>query len=249
MPAQKPSKPRSANGSIGVTARFMSLLVVMVLCLIGVALTGAHGLHQLGDTVRLLYSGCLLTSEAVEDVDERVHSALTSSLEILTTVDAEEQKLLQAALVEQACPAVEVALVKLEQTLHVEEEVERDALDRIRSNWRDFYRLAVGSQWIGAGELQRQADAGVICDMLATISSDCRAIAQNEAQEAQAASALALQRRSASMRTIWFTLAAAIVLGVGVVSWLVRSVLKRILAYSRFAARLADGEDTLLSGE
>jgi diguanylate cyclase (GGDEF)-like protein len=239
----KPTSTRSPRRALGVTARFLVVLVVLIPCLFAVALTGAHGLHQMGDTVHRLYGESVLTTEAVEDLDSRLNDALATTLSMLATDDSEQYRQLQVELLEKICPSVEATLANLSHTLLEEEHSEREALARMTDRWRQFYRLAASDRFIQTDEHQRSVVAGEAREILARAVALGRGIAHEEAEQARAASELALHRRDQSLVVMGAALIVALVLGVGVVIWLIRSVLTRTLAYSRFAARVAEGDD------
>src|SRR5690349_3451516 len=230
--------------TMGVGARFLIVLAVLIPCLFSIALTGTHGLHQLGETVHHLYSGSVVTSEAVEDLDSGLNDAVVATLSILSSEDQQTRSAQERRLLDETCGRVDAALVALDRVLESGEEVEREALRNIVVQWRGFYRIAASGRLSGGDARERGQAATEARALLSGATKDGRRITRSEAEEARAAMDLALSRRARSLEIIGVTLALALILGIGVVIWLIRSVLTRTLTYSRFAARVADGDDS-----
>jgi diguanylate cyclase (GGDEF)-like protein len=230
--------------SVGVATRFFVVLAVLVPSLFAVAAVGAHGLQQAGDAVTTLYGNTVLTSQVANDVSGRLDAAQEAALGILASTDIERQRRLQADLGETIAPEVAVGLAALGNHLEPNERKERADLDAMIAGWRQFMALTSGGQLVNRDGDQKSLLSSQIHAIMSPVAALGHDISREEAVQARGADALFAHRRRQALTLMALTLAVALCAGVGVVLWLIHSVLPRMLAYSRFAARVADGDDS-----
>jgi diguanylate cyclase (GGDEF)-like protein len=165
------------------------------------------------------------------------------ALAILATDDIGVQTALQAQLRETIDSEVAVDLVSLGGHLDVGEHKERAELEAINSAWTQFLGTTTTEQLVNVDGAQQTRLSSQVNAIMTPIAAMGRDIAAQEADQGRIAYGLAAHRRTRALTLMVFTLVLALCAGVGVVLWLIRSVLPRTLAYSRFAARVADGHD------
>jgi diguanylate cyclase (GGDEF)-like protein len=224
-----------AQPTLKLTTRFVMVLLVLVPSLVGVAWIGSHGLASMRATADGLYNDNILTAEAtsglVTAVDD-VHVAALSSL----ASDPERAQQLGARLVNELEPAVDVSLATV-RARHADEPNEQRHLDEIAQTWGAFKTL-----WnTRSPTADRSVLAAQVDDVLSTLSTTSRALIGVESAHGKAAYDAALDKHQASRRATFAVLGLALIAGVGVVVWLIRSVLPRTLSCSRFAIGIAEG--------
>jgi diguanylate cyclase (GGDEF)-like protein len=111
------------------------------------------------------------------------------------------------------------------------------------AGWRQFMGLVAGGQLTQTDAQLRSATAAQVVTLLDAVVVQGRDIADHESEDAHAAYERAISDRNQSLLLMGVVLVVALAGGVGAVLWLIRSVLPRTLAYSSFAARLAEGND------
>jgi len=226
-----------------VSARFVVVVVVQVLLLFTLAAVGAMGLQQLGAAVDDLYGNAVLTSQTSNDLSGRFDDAHELALGALVSQDPARRRELVGQLLEVVVPKVQVDLVKLDSQVQGDEQIGRAALARATEGWQAFVSLAAGGALLATDDQQRSRTAEQVTAILNPVAEEGHLIAHDEADRAGAANARAVGHRRHSLQLIAVVLALALALGVAVLAWLIRSVLPRTLAYSRFASRVADGDD------
>jgi diguanylate cyclase (GGDEF)-like protein len=227
----------------GVAARFFVVLAVLVPSLFAVAAVGARGLQYVGGTVSFLYGNTVLTAQSANDLTGSIADAHQTALAILASDDPALRQRLYVRLVQRIVPDVDAGLALLRTHLSADERIEVTDLDNIVTDWRRFVGLVAVGKFTQSDAHLRSAAASEVSAALDHVAGLSRDITHHEADQARAANELAGHRRTGSLALMAVVLGLALTLGVGVVLWLIRSVLPRTLAYSRFAARVADGDD------
>jgi diguanylate cyclase (GGDEF)-like protein len=226
-----------------VAARFFVVLAVLVPSLVTVAGVGAWGLQRTAAAVTFQYSNAVLTIEAVDGLTDGLTNARDAALLMLATENTDAQQQIQRRLVVELSPQVEVAFAEARNRIDAHELDETAQLDDMLAGWREFTGLIATGQLVQADAHLRSvaaAEVGAALDRVVVLG---RGIAIEEGEQAHAAYERALSERDRSLVLMAVVLLAALAAGVGAVMWLIRTVLPRTLAYSRFAARLADGDD------
>jgi hypothetical protein len=119
----------------------------------------------------------------------------------------------------------------------------KTGFDQMVAGWRQFMGLVAGGQLTQTDAQLRSATAAQVVTLLDAVVVQGRDIADHESEDAHAAYQRAISDRNQSVLLMGVVLVVALAGGVGAVLWLIRSVLPRTLAYSSFAARLAEGND------
>lgn len=236
----------AASWTSGVTARFFVVLVVLVPSLVAVAAVGTQGLQQTGAAVDVLYRNTVLTAQAANSLAGHIEDAHEAALGSLASDDPAEQRRLQTRIVEVIIPQVTLDLAAVAGHLETSERQERADLEKVRSGWSGVVDAVAGGGIANLDVHARSVLSAAITSMVDPLTELTRGITDEEARQAGQADALARRRIRHAWEMMGLTLVAALAAGIGVVLWLIRSVLPRTLAYARFAERIADGEDIVM---
>ncbi len=231
--------PRPKRRGITLSVRFFLVLAVLVPALGAVAAVGWQGLRAGQRTAKALYQDHLLSAESTGELRTEMDQAHESALTILLTAPQDRSRLI-STLVTETVPTVDVTLAAVRQS-HDADPIERRAADRIAADWQQFHVLVAQ----GILAMPQGAAAALKVNALfddATSGTD-QLINREDVQASQE------YKRSQrdyedSILLMLLSLAIALAAGIGMVIWLIRSVLPRTLSYVRFAAEIANGDDT-----
>ena len=112
----------------------------------------------------------------------------------------------------------------------------------LTTRWAVFKALWARGQWGSGRSSGQSAHATAVIAALDALSADASQIAKLENIEGAQRHQTALANERSSRRTMIIALVVGLLASLAIVVWLTRTVLWRILAYSRFAAELAEGE-------
>ncbi len=234
-----PFRYASTKRGITLSVRFFLVLAVVVPALGAVAVVGWQGLRAGQRTADALYRDHLLSVESTGELRNQIDQAHESALTILTTAPPDRSQL-TTALVTRIVPSVDVTLAAVRQS-HDADPVERRATDRITADWQRFHDLVAS----GTLAVPQSADAAkTVNSLFDDATASINALIHREDAQAALAYRLGQTNYQQSVQLMLVSLAIALAAGVGMVLWLIRSVLPRTLSYVRFAADIADGEDT-----
>jgi diguanylate cyclase (GGDEF)-like protein len=229
--------------SPGVAARFFVVLAVLVPSLLAVAGVGAWGLQRTAQAASFQYTNNVRTIVAIETLGDDLSSSRDAALMMLVTEDADAQQQLQSRLVADLAPRVEVGFASVSNLLDPKDPSSGGQLAQMLDDWRRFSSLMATGQLLQRDAHQRSAIAAQVASNLDPVVALGRDIAKHEADEARDAHDIALAQRTRSLQLMGLVLFVALASGVGAIVWLIRTVLPRIRAYSRFASRVAEGDD------
>jgi methyl-accepting chemotaxis protein len=193
-----------------------------------------------GDLVHvLLYRDNSLTARAATDVVTALDDAHAAALSVLAS-RPDRAAALNQSLVSTLAPKVEVELANLQSLHSADTAAERQPIRDIAAGWERFKRLWTATA--AAGTASSGLSAGQVDDVFRPVLGTARPLIAVESAHARASYHDALGRYATSRRAMLIVLGLALLAGVGVVAWLIRSVLPRTLAYSRFATDVAEGK-------
>jgi len=227
------------RGSLRITARFVLVLVVLVLSMGAVAGAGFNGLASAHRALDHQYTDNILHTKTVSDLGATVDDAHIVYLQFVSTKDQGARRRLSSQLDVDLIPAIDMGIaetVRLNADYRPGEVVAREML----IDWRDFRRAWL-AQRTATPAVRSPADDRV-ASILSAVTDDSDELVRLEAAEATANQASAQRSYHSDLRLMVAILLAALLAGAVMVAWLIRTVLPRTLAYSRFAARIADGD-------
>jgi diguanylate cyclase (GGDEF)-like protein len=200
---------------------------------------GWQGLRAGQRTASSLYEDHLLSAQATGELRSQIDRAHLSALALLVATPQDRSRL-TTALDTQVIPTVDVTLAAVRQS-HAADPIERRATDRISADWQSFHDLVAG------GGMALAPPADVAAELTSLFNDAAEAtdglIQREDTQAAQAFHVGQLDYQH-SVRLMLASLAIALVAGIGMVIWLIRSVLPRTLSYVTFAAKVAEDDDT-----
>jgi diguanylate cyclase (GGDEF)-like protein len=231
----------------GIRSKFFLVLMVLVPCLLAVAWVGIAAQRRASAEAHDLYAHNLTEAQHLANVASDISSVGRLGLEVLMENRATELAEQRVRLYDQAVPAVEAQIGSLNGDHASAEDVRQG--DVIEQDWRQLadilssqaFRSAVQN---GAPTAAREGLAQRLAGKLESLSSSLSDMQAAQAEEAK--SAIERVERDAD-RTLWLVVAivtVATLAGVCSVLLLIRNVVPRVRAYSRFAAEVAAGELT-----
>jgi hypothetical protein len=181
----------------------------------------------------------ILTTQAIAELQVGLDDAVETALQLLLLERDADRAELEAALTGRIVPTVDQRIAALRQTYAGDPDVEPARLERLSDGWADFKRL-VRSGLDPGDEAQEQAltrQAVAIIDPITTLVAEMAATEVEHARESQEeAGATYLATR---WRVLGIAVTAALV-WLAISLLLIRNIVPRVRAYSRFAAGVAD---------
>ncbi len=228
-----------AHGGLTIRRRFAVLLGVVVLSLASLVGLTLSGLSQVTVRAHALYSDNLATlaanAEATRTIGhvEQLDDAVGGRTDAEQRAQAQE---LDADAIPEASAALNALLVR-----HAKDDPEELAhVGRITSGWREFLRLhAVGARDAAGGSTVAEALAA--SRTLTPVLAELHALDAREQTDATAALAALDAGHRHSRNTVLGLGGLAVLLALGAVLWLTRTVVPRVGAYSRYARIVAAG--------
>jgi diguanylate cyclase (GGDEF)-like protein len=228
-----------ASKSLRIRARFALVLLVLVPSLLAVTAIGFHGLQADRDNANSLYSDHMIATVNVSKLEGALQNAQQASLELLLATTSSDRQRLSAELVVTLGPAVEASLAAV-TALSSGIPTEAAAAHTVATAWAGFQTL------LAEGALAtstNQADAVTrVTTAFDTATDAASLIDRTEAAQADRAHQDALRTYRSSVELMLLAGLLGLLCSVGVVIWLIRSVLPRTLAYSAFAAQVRQGD-------
>jgi diguanylate cyclase (GGDEF)-like protein len=231
----------SIDARVGLTIRrrFAVLLGVIVIALAAVVGLAMHGLTQVTDRAHVLYSDNLATLAADAEATRTISRVEQLDAAVGGRTDAEQRARAQE-LDADALPAASTAVNSLIQR-HADDDPEELAhVTLVSRGWREFLRLhAVGTR--DATGQSTSTEALAASHTLDPVLAELAQLAAREQRDAtEAVGALDAGYRH-SLSTLLELGGLAVLLALGAVLWLTRTVVPRVGAYSRYARIVAAG--------
>jgi GGDEF domain-containing protein len=242
--AAKPSRGAKSRSET-VAARFFVLLAVLVIGMIAEGAAAIGGLGKLRAELEAVYTDNIRTLTALDGLSGAVRSAEDTAQQLTSTTDPAMALALERELRDSLAPRVESGIVELRSALADEPQNVRATVDGIEQGWRRFRDEVWTAQGLvppGADVSVRSSLSGTIASIFDPMTAQLDAVSAREQAQAQASRLQSRRVDAASVRFVIIIVAAAVVLGVVTVVWLIRTVLRRIVAASAFAERISAGQ-------
>jgi diguanylate cyclase (GGDEF)-like protein len=215
-------------------------LAALLLGTVTVAVVGVSSLGAVNRRVSALYDDNIRTTQATSAVERGLYEVEGTAFRLLLARGAERSKLV-AELEDEQAPAVEQALVELGQ-VHAGEPDELARVERLAGAWAAFQRLWRSGALLAGDRAAREATAGKVAAILVPATGLAASMAAIEADEAHQSQAEADATHRAARARILLLTAGSVLVWLVVALALIRNLVPRVQAYSRFAARVADGQ-------
>jgi diguanylate cyclase (GGDEF)-like protein len=227
--------------TLRITSRFALVFLVIVPTLLITALAGVYGLREDRGSIQSLYGDHLEATAAAANLSSLINGAHQAALELLLADTEVQFRNAQSTLDLAVAPKVDVALgrVRTENSNNV---AETAAATTATAEWTRFQDYLAEIPPPPQSAATRSSEATEIDTLLnhATASSD--AVERVELRQGAAEYSSAIARYHDSLWLIGLVVLVGLLLAVGVVMWLVRSVLPRTLEYSSFAQGITEGD-------
>jgi len=230
---------------VPIAWKFFLLLALVVPSLLAVSWVGGTGMVEMKARLDDVYEDNLTSTRAIGSLSVALQQAEELSLGLIGDVDPASIARLRSELREDLFP--EIARRLDDVRLVSGPSSSRDGLvaRSLETAWREFAAFADSRGFLAAtgGPSDEDATASSTVQRLSTslrILND--QLAAQELQQAQASKEEAERTYAHSLSVLRMIVAIALIAGIGVTIWLIRSVVVRVKEYSGFATRVAAGE-------
>jgi diguanylate cyclase (GGDEF)-like protein len=224
-----------------ITTRFVLVLVVLVLSLAAVGGVGLAGLQSARDYLSVIHQDNVVNTRVIVDLRGSIDETQEQVLELMGAESSMERQRVTGKMVSVTFPAVEVGIAEVIQDMEEFPDSQRLA-QAIESDWARFRGLWGTGRLSGPNPELRSAGAEEASGILQSAEANVRDLLRVEGAESEARYLEATASYAFSVRWMIVILILGLVLGAGALIWLIRSVLPRMLTYSRVARRFADGD-------
>jgi diguanylate cyclase (GGDEF)-like protein len=231
----------SRRRGLGLAGRFALVLVALVLILGGLGWAGLAGLSSVRGSLEQIYQGNVTDQQTVTNLSGRLDDAQELILRGWVTTGQRPRQQLAAELVSRALPDVELGVAEVTRAA-ADNPAQASAAQDLTTRWAAFKALWGQSQWGSGPSSGQSARATAVVAALDALNADANQIAKLETIEGAHRYQTALATERSSRRTMIIALVLGLLASLAIVVWLTRTVLRRILAYSRFADEIAQGE-------
>ena len=231
----------SRRRGVGLTGRFTLVLVALVLVLGLLGWAGLTGLSSVRDSLEQIYQGNVTNQQTITNLSGRLDDAQELILRGWVATGQRTREQLAAELVSRVLPGVELGIAEVTRAA-ADNPAQASVAQDLTTHWAAFKALWGQGQW-GTGPASGQsAHVKAVITSLDALNADAHKIAKLENIEGFQRHQTALANERSSRRTMIIALVVGLLVSLGIVAWLARTVLRRILAYSRFAGEIAKGE-------
>src|SRR5579863_9102868 len=225
-PVLRRGHPRRGH-QLGVSARFATVIVVLALCLAAVGATGISAVHSTHGSLERIYSDNVVTTRHIADLGTRIDAAEETILYALLTIDPAGRHRLAARVTSSLIPNIAQRVAT--------------ASKQLSAAFVAFTRAWSVSAPADGTFAARSARAKKLASLLDRMSGYQAALFGTEGAEARTRATNAARDYSENVQLLVAIVIGGLLVTILVVLWLIRSVLPRLLAYSRFAERMVAG--------
>ena len=251
MAAARSAVPRRRRGpltraarraaAVGIRARFALALVALALSLGLVGWAGVSALDSGQASLQRIYGDSVITLQKIGRLQTLIGQSEETILYALASDSQSEQQQAGVALNTRIIPTVEVLLAEVSQS--VADSPQQTLLARALSDqWATFLSGFAGESLQGQVASVRAAEAATFKIVLDQVSASAGALFNSERTDARTSHHASLASYKTGLRVMVIVVIAGFVASMLVLLWLARLMLPRMLAYSRFAQRLAAGD-------
>ncbi len=222
------------------------MLVALVLVLGGLGWAGLASLSSVRGSLEQIYLGNVIQQQAVTNLSGRLDDVQELILRGWVTTGQRSREPLAAELVSRILPDVELGIADVTRLAN-DNPAQAIVAKDLTTRWAKFKALWAQGEW-GSGPFSgRSAHAAAVVAALNGLNADADQIGKLQNIEAAQRHRVALANERSARRIMIAALVVGLLASLAIVVWLGRTVLRRILAYSRFAGKIATGEyDTRL---
>lgn len=236
-------QPDDVRGRVrlGIQRNLVVILTALTLILAILGWSGLSGLAAGRRSLERLYQHNLTDQQAVYQLSGHLDDAEELILRGWVSADRATRALLAAQLVSRTLPRVEIGIAEVTRAA-ADDAAQTKIAQHLAAQWTRFKALWGDGEWGSGASAGRSHHAMAVVGALDTLNNDANALSKVEMQEAAAGHRRALAAELSSRRAMIAALIAAVMVSLAIVVWLRRSLLRRILRFSRFASDVADGD-------
>jgi diguanylate cyclase (GGDEF)-like protein len=230
-----------ASRSLRISSRFALVLVVLVPSLLAIIGVGVRGLMSVRDSADNLYSDHILTTLDVSQLHTSLQDAQVAGLELLLAESSAQRQRLSTELIVTIAPTVQKALAAVTAEAS-DDPLELPLARAAATGWGSFQTLLASGALASATPQTTPALTNQLTAAIDTATGATESLNQVEVSQARQAHDDAAQAYRSSVELMLLAGLLGLLSTVGVVVWLIRSVLPRTLAYSAFATEVSAGD-------
>jgi diguanylate cyclase (GGDEF)-like protein len=227
---------------VRVGGKFFLAVGIVLLAMLAVTMSGALGLDRMRGQVNRLYDDNIVTSEATTDLELSLNAVEKVALEQIATVDPSRQATLDRQLDDTLIPDVEQRLDRVSGLIAGDPNAPA-RMAAISNGFDQYLALRRAGDYSGLGD--EDAKDSVVATKTTTLFGQMIGVAEDlrnvEVHEAKAADRSADRTYRSTLTALIVGSAASLLVGLGVVLLLIRSLVPRIRSYSFFAGQIASG--------
>jgi diguanylate cyclase (GGDEF)-like protein len=231
---------RIARNSLRITSRFAIVLVVLVPVLVAITLAGYFGLRSSDERSTELYNDHFVAAQQVSALESALQNAERTTQQIFQGDDQSQVPALIDVLVTQRLPAVQTAIDEV-VALSADDPREGPSADSIRASWTTIQSVLASGGLTGSDQATRASTSTKLNAAYDQAIDSAGTINKVEVDQARAAFEAARSNYHASVIVMISAGLLGLLLSIGTVVWLIRSVLPRTLSYSAFADQISHG--------
>ncbi len=231
---------------LSIAAKFFLMLAVVAPLIVAVAVVGDRGLHGMKDETDLIINDNVHVNQVLDSLGAKLARADQVSRLMVSATPA-RRELLAAELDENIIPGVDRSIALLRRLHAKDAAYERRPAEQFAIGWRQFLELRRTGVLAARRSRTAAANARIVAQLsavLAPLTKLTETLGQVEVAHATEAHARALRTYNTSRRLSALIALGGLLVGAGSVALLIRNVLPRMKAYSRFATAVAAGDLT-----
>jgi diguanylate cyclase (GGDEF)-like protein len=242
----RPQRRETRTGArLRVGGKFSLAVGIVLLSMLGVTISGTVGLARMQREIGVLYDDNIVSSQVTTDLELALRDVDATALQLGVTQDAGSRARLDQWLDESEIPRVEQALATVTRLIGTDPDAPA-RLDTIGRNFDEFLALRrAGAYDARAGdEAAEEATSARTATLFGGMVGAAAALRDVEVAEAKTSDESAKHTYRSTLRLLVGGSALALLVGLSVVLFLIRSLVPRIRTYSAFAGGIASGHNT-----
>ncbi|HEY5318007.1 MAG TPA: HAMP domain-containing protein, partial [Solirubrobacteraceae bacterium] len=236
-----PSSGSVRRRALGLTRRFQLILVILVIVLGGVGWVGLSALAAAHRSLESIYRVNVADQQVVTNLSGNLDDAAQTILRGWVKPDRRLLAQLTTRLTATDLPEIELGIEQLSGLAAGNSKEERIASE-IAAHWIGFETLWGDGQWGNGLARNRGARIAAVTASLDALTNEADEINALENGDGTRAVRQARADAASSRQRMILALALGAFVSLATILWLTRAVLPRILAFSRFAGRIAEGD-------
>ncbi|HWH93860.1 MAG TPA: diguanylate cyclase [Baekduia sp.] len=229
-----------------LTTKFLLVLGVLAVAIVLLGWVGLRATDRLAHAADGLYADQVKTSQLTSEVGSDLDDAAKTALQLIPTTDIRQVDELNRRLDDEIVPAVVSGITALRRRHASDPQFERERVEQIAGHWRAFQDVRRTGRLNVTGGRNFSVLNARLARRLATIfgriSPLIDQMTDHEVSRVQRATQSAGALHVKARRLVLAIIAAALLGGAGSLFLLIRNIVPRLRAYSRFAADVASGE-------